>query len=238
MLASGSKTYSYWQFAELTSCANLLSCGGNTDDDTLTPTLVASLKSASHNVNVTSAVECVIATTVGHLDKLLLDGLTVLELLGVHKVGSTELLCPLLLAVVDIHDDNLAGTVLDATLNDGKTDTTSTEDGDVAALLNTTLAGRDNGGSVTGGDTTAEQAGTVHRGLLCDCNDGNVGYNGVLGEGRGTHKVEKILALALEARSAVGHDTLTLGSANLATEVGLAGLAELALFAFWGAAEG
>jgi hypothetical protein len=45
--------------------------------------------------------------------------------------------------------------------------------------------------------------------------------------------VEEVLALAPEARGAVGHDTLTLCSADLAAEVGLAGLAELALLAFW-----
>ena len=44
--------------------------------------------------------------------------------------------------------------------------------------------------------------------------------------------MEKVLALALEAGCAVGHDTLSLCSANLAAEVGLAGFAELALAAF------
>jgi hypothetical protein len=56
-----------------------------------------------------------------------------------------------------------------------------------------------------------------------------------LGEGRGTHEVEKILALALEARGSVRHDTLALSGSNLATEVGLARLAELALLTLGGA---
>jgi hypothetical protein len=43
--------------------------------------------------------------------------------------------------------------------------------------------------------------------------------------------VEEILALALEARGAVRHDTLALGCADLAAQVGLARLAELALLA-------
>jgi hypothetical protein len=47
--------------------------------------------------------------------------------------------------------------------------------------------------------------------------------------------VKEILALALEARGAVRHDTLALGGADLAAKVGLAGLAELALLAFGGA---
>lgn len=47
--------------------------------------------------------------------------------------------------------------------------------------------------------------------------------------------MEEVFALAAEARGAVGHDTLSLCGADLAAEVGLAGLAELALFAFGGA---
>lgn len=47
--------------------------------------------------------------------------------------------------------------------------------------------------------------------------------------------MEEILALALEARGTVGHDTLALGGADLAAKVGLAGLAELALLALGGA---
>lgn len=183
----------------LTSCADFLASSSNTNDDTLTPALVAGLESAPHNVYVTSAVECVIATTVGHLDKLLLDGLTILQFHGVDKVGGTEFLCPVLLAVVDVHDDNLAGAVLDTTLDDGETNTSGTEDGDVAALLNTTLASSDDGGTVTGGDTAAKQTGAVHWCLVGDWNDGDVGYDSVLGESGGTHEVEEVLALALEA---------------------------------------
>jgi hypothetical protein len=46
--------------------------------------------------------------------------------------------------------------------------------------------------------------------------------------------VEEVFALASEARCAVGHDTLSLCSADLAAEVRLAGFAELAFFAFGG----
>jgi hypothetical protein len=44
--------------------------------------------------------------------------------------------------------------------------------------------------------------------------------------------VEQVFALALEARSAVGHYAFSLGSADFAAEVGFAGFAELAFFAF------
>ena len=219
---------------EPTSGGNLLSSSGNTNDDALTPALVASLESGSHDVDVTSAVESVVTATVSHLNELLLDGL-VLELHGVNKVGGTELLGPLLLAVVDVDNNDLGRAVLDTALDDRETDTASTEDSNVGTLLNTTLAGSDDSGTVTSGDTTAEQASAVHGGLVGDLYDRDVGNDSVLREGRGTHEVEEILALALEARGSVGHDTLALGGSDLATEVGLARLAELALLALGGA---
>jgi hypothetical protein len=43
--------------------------------------------------------------------------------------------------------------------------------------------------------------------------------------------MQEVFALALEARGSIRHDTSALGSTNLATEIGLAGFAELALFA-------
>jgi len=195
---------------------------------------VASLESRSHDVDVTSAVKGVVTATISHLNELLLDGL-VLEFHGVNEVSSTELLGPLLLAVVDIDDNDLGRAVLDTALDDRKTDTAGTEDSDVGALLNTTLASGDDSGTVTSGDTAAEQAGAVHGGLVGDLDDRDVGNDSVLGEGRSTHEVEEILALALEARGSVRHDTLALSGSDLATEVGLARLAELALLALGGA---
>lgn len=47
--------------------------------------------------------------------------------------------------------------------------------------------------------------------------------------------MKDVLAAGLEASGTVGHDTAALGSADLAAEVGLARLAELALTAFGGA---
>jgi hypothetical protein len=65
-------------------------------------------------------------------------------------------------------------------------------------------------------------------------NDRDIGDDGVLGEGGSTHEVKQILALALESRGAVGHQTLTLCGSDLTAKVGLSGLAELALLAFGG----
>jgi hypothetical protein len=48
--------------------------------------------------------------------------------------------------------------------------------------------------------------------------------------------VQDILALAFKSRGSIGHHTFSLCSSNLAAEVRLAGFAELAFLAFWGAA--
>jgi hypothetical protein len=211
---------------------DFLTSGSDTDDDGLAPALVASLERGAHDVDVACAVECVVAAAVGHLNELLLDALAA-ELGGVDKVGCTKLLGPLLLRVVDVYDNNLACLVLSRTLDDGQTNAAGTEDGDVGALLDTVLSGRDDGSSVTGGDSAAEQTCAVHGRLLGDGDDRDVCYDGVLRECGCAHEVEEVLALALEARGAVGHDALALGGSDLAAEVGLARFAELALFAFW-----
>jgi hypothetical protein len=212
------------------SCGNLLASGGNTDDDGLTPTLVAGLEGSAHDTNIASAVKGVVATTVGHLDKLVLDGL-VSEFGGVHEVSSTELFTPLLLGRVDVNNDNLASLASSGTLDNRKTDTASTEDGNIVAGLD---VGGDGSSTVTGGDTAAEKAGSVHRSIVLDGNDGDIGDDGVLGEGGSAHEVKQILALALESRGAIGHQTLTLGGSDLTAKVGLSGLAELALLTFGG----
>ena len=205
---------------------------GDADDDGLAPALVAGLESGAHDVDVARAVEGVVTAAVCHFDELVLDALAA-ELCGVDEVCCAELLGPLLLGVVDVDDDDLAGLVLGCSLDDGQTNTAGTEDGDVGALLDSALASGDDGGSVTGGDTAAEQAGTVHGRLWGDGDDRDVCYDGILRECRCAHEVEEVLALALEARGAVGHDTLALGCSDLSAQVGFSRLAELALLAFW-----
>ena len=214
----------------LTSSGNLLAGSSNANDDTLAPPLVAGLQGSAHHAHVAGAVEGVVAATVGHVDQLLLDGLAV-ELGGVDKVGGTELAGPHLLAVIDIDDDDLGGLVLDGTLDDGQTYTAGTEDGNVGALLDT---GSHDGRTVPGGDAATQQTRTVGGDLGGDGDHGDVGDDGVLREGGGAHEVQKVLAADLETRGTIGHDTLTLGGTDLPAEVGLAGLAELALAALGG----
>lgn len=96
---------------------DLLTSSGNTNDDGLSPALVAGLESSAHNVDITRAVKGVVATAVGHLNEFLLDAL-VAELGGIDKVCGAELLCPLLLGVVDIDYDDHASLVLGGSLDD------------------------------------------------------------------------------------------------------------------------
>lgn len=225
--------------ATLTSCSNLLSSSRNTNDDALAPTLVAGLERGSHDMHVTRAVESVVAAAICHLDQTILNLLALLEVLGrVDKVRRSELARPLLLRVVDINHDDLARVSAGGTLDDTQTDTASSKDGNVVALLDTVLASGDGRGTVAGGNTTSEEAGAVHWGFVGHGHDGDVGNDRVLGEGRAAHEVQEVFALASEARAAIGHHSFTLRGANLAAEVGLAGFAELAFFAFGCAEEG
>ena len=131
-------------------------------------------------------------------------------------------------SVVDINSNDHASLVLDGSLHNGETDAASAEDGEVGALLD---LGGDDSGTVTCCDTAAEKAGSVGGDLGGNGDDGDVGDDGVLREGRGAHEVQQVAALAAEARGAVGHLTLALRRADLAAQVGLARLAELALLA-------
>ena len=96
---------------------NLLAGGGDTDDDGLSPSLVAGLESSAHDVDVACAVKGVVATAIGHFNKLLLDALAA-ELGGVDKVGRAKLLGPLFFGIVDINNDDLASLVLGSSLDD------------------------------------------------------------------------------------------------------------------------
>lgn len=228
-------TPNFYSWATLTSGGNLLASSGDTNDDALAPALVAGLERAAHDVHVASAVESVVETAIGHVHQPRLDRLALLQVLGrVDEVGSTELGRPLLLRLVHVDDDDLASFVLDRTLDDTQANAASAEDSDSGALLNTPLAGGDHGGAIAGGDTAAEQTGAIHGSLGGDCDDGDVGDNGVLREGRAAHEVQEILALALETSGAVGHHTLALCGTNGTAKVGLARLAELALLALSG----
>ena len=217
----------------LTAGANLLAGCCDSDDDALAPALVAGLERRPHHAHVARAVEGVVAASICHLDQVLLDALAA-KLGRVHEVGRAEFLAPGLLAIVDIHDYNLPGAVLDRALDDGEADAAGAKDCDVGALFY--IRGH-HCSPIAGGDTAAEQARTVHWRFGSDGYNGNIGDDGILGEGRGAHEVKQLFALVLEPRCSVGHDALALCSSDLAAKVRLAGLAELAFAAFGCAGE-
>jgi len=214
---------------KLTSRRDFLSSSSNTNNNRLSPTLVASLQGSAHDTNVTCAVESVVQTTVSDLDEVVLNGLS--DLGWVDEFGRAELLCPLLLAIVDIHHDDALSTVLDRTLDHRESNTPGAEYSDAGALL---YVRGDNGSTIPSGDTASKQTSPVHGGVLSNSNDRDIGGNGVLRESRASHKVEQILSLTLEPRGSIGHHTASLGSTDLSAKVCFSRLAELALLALGG----
>jgi hypothetical protein len=77
----------------------------------------------------------VLASTVRLLNKHINDSLPLRELHRVDKVSRAHLPRPRLLAVVNIDRDNLLRVAGFATLDDGETDGTESEDGGVVAGL-------------------------------------------------------------------------------------------------------
>ena len=207
----------------LTSGGNLLPGSRDTDNDALTPSLVASFQSSAHDTNITSAVKCVVTSAIGHVDEFLLDTL-VTQLSRVDEVSRAEFPRPGFLAVVHVNGNNLASLVLDSTLDDGQPDAPGTKDSDVGTFLH---ASSNHSSTVTGGDTTTQKASPVHWSFIGDSDDGDIGHNGVLREGGSSHEVKEVLSLSSEPRCAVRHDTFALRSPDLSTEVGLARFAEL-----------
>lgn len=210
---------------------DLLTGGGDADDDALTPSLVAGLEGGPHHVDVAGAVEGVVATAVGHVDEFLLDGLLA-QLAGVDEVGGPEAAGPLLLLVVDVDHDDAAGAALHRALHHRQPHATRPEDGHVRPLFH---LGRHHRRPVPGRDPTTQQARPVHRRFRVDRYHRDVRHHRVLREGRRAHEVQDVLALALEPCRPVRHHSFPLRGPDLATQIRLARLAELAFAAFWGA---
>ena len=184
-------------------------------------------------MHISSTVKRIVAPAIRHINQFSLDIFPLLQILRrVDEVRSTKLLRPLLLRIVDVHDDDLSSSSRSSALNHTQPDTSSAEDGHIGALLDTVLASCDGGSAVAGCDTAAKQARAVHGCLVGDFDAGDIRHDGVLREGRGTHEVEKFLALAFETWCTVWHHAFALCCADFAAEVRLAGFAELALHAF------
>src|SRR5207248_1056490 len=78
---------------------------------------------------------------------------------------------------------------------------------------------REHGGAETGREAAREQAGRLERSLAVDLRERDLGHDRVLGESRGAHEVADRLAVAREARGAVGAIALVLLLAGREAEV-------------------
>jgi hypothetical protein len=151
---------------------NLLSCGGDTDDDTLTPTLMAGFESSSHDANVTSTIEGIVTTTVGDLNEVFLDRFP--DFGGVDEIGCAEFTCPFLFAVIGVYGNDFLGAIGDAALDDTEADTASAEDGAGRTLLDLRST---SGSTETSGDTASKETSFVQRSLRVDGNNRDIGDN-------------------------------------------------------------
>ena len=101
----------------LTSSADFLAGGCDSDDDTLSPALVACFQRRPHHAHVTRAVEGVVTATVRHLNQVFLYALTA-KLGRIDEVGCAKLFTPRLLGIIDIHDYDFSRAILHSTLDD------------------------------------------------------------------------------------------------------------------------
>ena len=150
-------------------------------------------------------------------------------LLGVDEVGHAEALAPRLLVVVDVDADDHVGAGELQALDDVEADAAEPEHDRLGAGLH--LGGVEDGADA-GGHAAADVADLVERRVLADLGDRDLRQHGVVGEGRGAHVVEQLLAAEREARGAVRHHALALGGADGGAQVGLAREAGRALPAF------
>ena len=160
------------------SGGDFLSSGSHTDDSGNTPALVTSLQSSAHDMNVTSAIEREVQSSVGDCDEMILDLLSFSELEGVDEVGGTELLGPRFLARVSINGYDPAGTDASGRVDDTKTNCTTAKDSHGRILD----AGLLDHSPPCSGDTATEKANLLERSLGVDSHNRDVGYDGVLRE--------------------------------------------------------
>jgi len=146
-------------------------------------------------MHITRAIEREIASSISHLNQLVLHS-SASQIIRVDKVRRSELLRPLLLTAIDINDNDLARALLHSPLDDRQSDAAGAENRNVVARLD--LGGLD-GRAVAGRDSAAEETRPVHRRVGRDGDDGDVGHDGVLREGGGAHEMEELFALACEA---------------------------------------
>src|SRR6185437_13775904 len=151
---------------------DLLAGLGHADDDRLAPAAVAGLQRLAHDGGVAGAVEGVVGPAVGEGHEVGDDvaPTTFLgDLLRVDEVGHAEAAAPLLLAVVDVHADDLVGADHLQALDHVEADAAEAEHHAVGARLD--LGGVDHSADA-GGDAAADVAGLVEGGVGADLGQG------------------------------------------------------------------
>jgi len=94
-----------------------------------------------------------------------------------------KLLGPLLFSRIGINGKDPLALLRSSALQDGETDTSDTENGNVG-VFDSWGFGK---GTVTCGDAASEETGLLKGSLGADCNDGEFGNDSVLREGRASH---------------------------------------------------
>ncbi|MNE24728.1 hypothetical protein D3C80_1180280 [compost metagenome] len=206
--------------------ADLLTSGGDANQNRLAPALVAALKRLAHGVDITDALERVVGSTVGELDDRVDD---VFDLLRVNEVGHSILTRHFLACRVDVDPDNLAGTDQLGTLDHVETDTAQAEDHHVGPRLD--FGGEDHR-TQTGRHAATDVADSIERRVFANFRQRDLRYYGVVRECRCAHVMQDRHAVERETAGCVWHQPATLCRTDRLTQVGLLRQAKLALTAF------
>jgi len=160
------------------SRGDLLAGRSDSDDDTLSPSLVTGLQSSSHGVDVSNGLKGVIKTTISQVHEDLLDG-SAFVILGVHTLCATQLESKIELGGVEINSDDTGGSSGLGTLHNSKSNTTETKDSDSGSLLD---FGRVKHRAVPSGDTTGKEADLLEGSFGLDLGDRDLRHHSVLTE--------------------------------------------------------
>src|SRR5438552_7444254 len=206
---------------------DLLARARDADDHRHAPALVAAFERLAHHVDVADAFEAVVRAALGEVHE-------VRDQVGagffrIDEMGDAEFLGERLAPRIGVHADDHVGPGHARALHDVEADAAQAEHHDVRARLD--LGGVDHRADA-GGHPAADVAHFVERRVFADLGERDLGHHRVVGESRGAHVVEEVLAAEREAAAAVGHQAFALRDAYRLAQVGLAGETVFALPAF------
>src|SRR6056297_1299965 len=158
---------------------------GDTDNTALTPALVGTLQSLTHDLHIADTFEAVVDSAAGHGNKVLHH---VVHIAWVDEVCHAELTTQGFLRRIHVDADNTGGTHHACTLHHIQANATQPENGNRCTDLDT-HGERD--GSDARGDAAADVADLVEGGILTHLCQGNLGKNRVIGKGGAAHVVSQ-----------------------------------------------